>query len=168
MESLNLHPAWRQAIRQYIAEGKQPGDTLTHTWLYEAFSLSPLTPETLQVDAAKTQLAFLGQFKRFEDELLHEHQTALRVVRGVGYKILPPKEQTRYGYERGMREIKKGLKRAVVTVSNVNLSMLTVDERRENADTIAKLASLRGMVKSTELQARVTDAIGFQASPEDG
>lgn len=93
---LQQYPAWREAIKIFMADGFAAGDVVSFEWLYEHFLIARPIGTTSLADAQKAELQFLSQFKSFEDALLTEHQIALSNVRGVGYRIVPAAEQTRW------------------------------------------------------------------------
>lgn len=146
---LQQYPAWREAIKAFMDAKFASGDTMTFDWLYEHFLIKRPLGTTLLADAQKAELQFLGQFKQFEDALLTEHQIALTNVRGVGYRIVPPGEQTGWAEGQGVGEIKKAVRKLADRLTNIDLAQLTVDQRKENADALARLAMLSGMVKAT-------------------
>lgn len=146
---LQQYPAWREAIKAFM-EGKfAPGDTITFDWLYEKFLIQRPIGTSLLADAQKAELQFLSQFKSFEDALLTEHQIALTNVRGVGYRVVPPGEQTGWAEGQGVGEVKKAVRKLADRLTNIDLTQLTTEQRRENADALARLAMLSGMVKAT-------------------
>lgn len=144
---LQQYPAWREAIKSFMGEAFAPGDTVSFDWLYEHFLIDRPAPDTALADAQKAELQFLGQFKAFEEALLTEHQIALANVRGVGYRVMPAAEQTRWAEEVGAAEVKKAVRKLGDRLTNVDLAQLTTEQRKENADALARLAMMTGMVK---------------------
>lgn len=157
---LQQYPAWREAIKSFIGERFAQGDTVSFEWLYEHFLIVRPDGTTPLADAQKAELQFLSQFKAFEDALLTEHQIALSNVRGVGYRIVPAAEQTRWAEESGVSEVKKAIRKLGDRLTNVDLAQLTQDQRRENADALARLAMLSGMVKRTVERAPIDSIEG--------
>jgi len=101
------------------------------------------------VPAERLQLQFLNQFKLFQGALLKNHQIDLTSERGKGYLILAPKDQTKVAFEDGLAEIKKDLRRMVNRLANVDYAQLTAEQRKENADHLAKVAAMSGMIRSS-------------------
>jgi hypothetical protein len=132
-----------------MEEKLAPGDTISFDWLYEKFLIQRPVGTTILADAQKAELQFLGQFKAFEDALLTEHQIALTNVRGVGYRIVPPGEQTSWAEGQGVGEVKKAVRKLTDRLTNIDLAQLTTEQRKENADALARLAMLSGMIKAT-------------------
>jgi hypothetical protein len=141
------YPEWREAIKKFTQQAFASGDVLTFEWLYGAFGIARPLPTTQLADAQKAELRFLSQYKEFEDALLREHQIALANVRGVGYRLVPPSEQTGWAEQSGVGEIKKAVRKLGDRLTNVDLTRLSVAGRKENADALARLAMLSGMTK---------------------
>lgn len=144
---IQLHPAWRQAVADFLAGNFQPGHVLEFGWLYEHFTLAAPTGNTTLDVADKTQLQFLRAFNEFQDALLTEHQVALANVRGVGYRVVHPGEQTQWAEGEGIAEIKRAARKLGSRLTNVNLSLVDATKRRENADALARLSMLSGTVR---------------------
>jgi hypothetical protein len=142
------YPAWREAVKRVISEKYTAGDVLDFAWLYDAFLIDRPTPETPLADAQKAELRFLGHFKDFEEALLTEHQIALSNVRGVGYRIVAAGEQTGWAEDQGTQEVKKALRKLRDRLTNVDLLQLNAEQRKQNADALARLAMMAGMTKS--------------------
>ena len=84
---------WRAAVEAAVA-GFKHGDLIPDAWLFEQFDLEPPTATTLAKDADRTRLKFLAMFERFAWTMLTGHSKALERVRGKGYRIVLPNEQT--------------------------------------------------------------------------
>ncbi len=138
-------PRWKEALKLFHAAGFKPGDVVTHEWLYDAFAVDRPGPTTPYADAQKATLAYLGQFKPFQDSLLSDCNIDLATVPGVGYKITPPAEQTGDAYRDGMNDIRKGMRKMGRRLVHVDTTALTDEQRRENANALAKLSMLQTM-----------------------
>lgn len=144
---LEVYPAWRQAVQDFVVDGFKGGDTVDFDWLYQHFHIQRPLPQTPLEQAQRAELQFLAAFDAFKECLLTDYQIALASVRGVGYKIVPPREQTEWAEKDGYSEIRKVYRKLGNRLSNVALDQLTVDERRKNADALARHAMLRAMVR---------------------
>ena len=158
--TVNKHAGWRIAVRLFSDQKKKEGDVLSFAWLYDAFGMTEPQDATPWSERKASQLQFLGNIKAFEAHLLEELQIAIKNVRGIGYEVLAASEQSKWAYDEALRDVKRGVKKGLSRLTNVNLSSLTADQRRENADALAKIAALRGMVKSSDLQERIPNALG--------
>lgn len=151
-----LHPEWRYAMQQIIALEPKPGDVIPRGWLEELLDLPPAR------DVAGFQqrsLKWLQRFEKLRDELLTTHQIWLRAAEG-GYEIVPPQAQTEMAYSDYSRAAMLKLKRMVRVARNVRLSELTDEQRRANADSLAKMSMLVGMVGAAVLEDKRTEESG--------
>jgi hypothetical protein len=149
---LEVHPAWRQAIKDFLAANFPPGHVVTFDWLYDAFKLKMPSEATTWGEASKTKLLFLSQFQNFSEHLLSEQTIALASVTGVGYRVLPPGDQTPWAEAEGRAELKRALRKLGRRISHVDRAKLTTGQLRENADAMARYSMLRGMTKQIERQ----------------
>lgn len=145
-DCIQLYPAWRQALANFRQAQFPSGSLLTHDWLYENFGLVKPEPTTPLAEAGRLQLAFLSQFKTFEEALLVEHQVALQSVPGEGYRLVLSREQSRWAVREGEKDIKRAIRKMGARTSHVNLAQLTATQRQENADALVRVASLRAML----------------------
>lgn len=143
-----LHPEWRHALQQIMALDPKPGDVLPREWLEELLDLPQ--PRTFAEFQAR-QLKWLQRFEKLREELLTTHQVWLRPAEG-GYEIVPPGRQTDLAYSDYSRAAMLKLKRMVRIAKHVKLSELTDSERKANADSLAKMSMLVGMVGTTLLE----------------
>lgn len=143
-----LHPAWRQAVTTFFLGEFKPDHVLTFDWLYENFAIERPTLQTPLGAAQKAELAFLGQFKNFEDCLLREHTVALSNVRGVGYRIVAPEQQSAWAERNGIAELRKAARKLGDRLVYVDIKRLSDPQRRENADALARFSMFTGMVEN--------------------
>lgn len=144
MTELVKHPVWKHALEQLLNEGLTPGDVIRKDKLFALFDISVAkTPEEYEAN----QFKFVSNFKRLEKELLHEHFIGLRNVRGIGYEVLHPKDQTGYGMDHGFKEIAKAIKAMTQMVSFVDYAKLSAEDRRRNTDALTKIANFKAMQK---------------------
>jgi len=148
-ENVKLFPAWRQAVRDFLDADFAPGTIVTHAWLEAAFGIEPLADEKPLTagEFRDRQFVWLQAVEAFKAELLEEHQIMLSSVRGEGYRMVPPSEQTSLTNEKFENDARRIYRTAAQRLKNVRLAELPEPQRRENADAIARLAMLRGMQK---------------------
>lgn len=157
--SVFLYPRWREAIKLFHAAGYKAGDIIEHSWLYQAFDIEEPKPTTLSRDADRLRLAFLGQFTPFRQCLLREYKMDLESAPGTGYKILLPSEQTNAAYTDGLSEITKGMRKMISRIVHTDINALSEVERRENAESLAKAATLQSLIAGT--RKRLGDTVGL-------
>lgn len=139
-----LYPAWRQAEADLLASGLAHGSLITQEWLDAAFGLKP--PKTI-AEAERVQLVRLRQTQALRESLLENHRMMLRPVKGVGFTVIPPDQQTRVAVADRTREVKAAMVKLAREISHVDTSKLTDDQRKENTDAQAKLGALRAMFR---------------------
>ncbi len=143
-----LYPPWREAAKRFLESGFKPGDIVTFEWLYDAFRIKYPDPRTMLAEEAdKLRLLFLGQWEAFKDELLKNHYIDLTSERGHGYRYVPAADQTKDAYSDGVNDLRKAFRKLTNRITHVDFEKLTPDQRRENADTLAKVSMMRGMMK---------------------
>lgn len=150
---LQLHPAWRQAVKTIVESAFPWGHILTFEWLYQALDIPMPTPETPLGAAQRTELQFLGSFKRMEKALLEEHQIALKNLIGIGYVLMPPQEQADWGYAETLRETRRAVQKGFRRVTCLRLNELSDAQRASASDKAATLANLSHLLSSRGLKA---------------
>lgn len=150
MDEPTLLPEWRQAIKDFIAQGFEPGNVVTHAWLETHFGMESLDDDQAltAIEFQERQFVWLKNIDAFRAELLEKHQIFLSNVHGEGYRVVPPEEQTGVAQDKFEGAAKKAYRTAAVTMKNVKLNELTDEQRKENTDAIAKLSMLRGMQRA--------------------
>jgi hypothetical protein len=144
---VSLFPIWKQAVQDFLSEGLQPGQMVTHQWLNEHFRLDE--PKTVE-DYKRHQFAFLQNMDAFRECLLEAYSIALRSRPGQGYEIVAPEQQTAYAVEQGMRRVKRELNWMADHLVNVDHSKLTNDQRKQNADALARAAMMKQMFRKAK------------------
>jgi hypothetical protein len=141
---LKLYPAWRQVERDLLASGLPDGSTVPMEYLRASLGLRD--PKTLNGDEAlREQAHFNFAMGELKESLLTNHRISLRLVPAVGYMVTPPEDQTRMAMKDHGAEVMNALLRAEQKVTHVRAEQLTNEQRRENADALAKLSSLRAL-----------------------
>ena len=134
-----IYPDHKQAIIDLLSEGAEPGKLIAHEWLDHHLRLNP--------NAKDYPFKRLSGVEAFKTQLLVEHKIHLQSVRGKGYMIVAPENQTRVAIEDAMAGIGKSIQRGVLRLTNVDAERLSDDGRKENTDALSRLAALGGMAK---------------------
>jgi hypothetical protein len=142
---VTLFPQWRQAAED-AAEKFTYGDVMPKEWLIEHFGLEPPRRGTA-ADFQKFQFDLLEAMDGFKEALLIEHKMALENVRGRGYRILQPNEQTAYTMRQFRIAVAREVRKAADLLQNVAADMLTQDEQRQNIDARGKLAAVHSFTR---------------------
>jgi len=87
--------------------------------------------------------ALLFSLRKF---LIKEKKMMFVNVRGEGYRVIHPREQTYAAVEAGWKQVSKGLKFMQQGIEHVNSGMLNREERSYNLSVRAKMAGLKTML----------------------
>lgn len=151
MSEVTKHPAWRQAAEDFQASNFQPGDMVPFEWLYAHFQLELPGKSTAWGVVEKVKLAFLRAFENFSEQLSEDFQVELESVPGIGYRLVPPREQTSWAEGEMYAGLRKTLRKAGRRTRNIDLEALSAAERVQNADAQAKIAAFASMVRRRAL-----------------
>lgn len=136
-------PAWKEAVERFMEQGFKPGEPILHSWFYAAFGLL-MPQECGSIHAAQqAQLRYLANMDGLKSALLEEHNIALRAVRGVGYEIVPPQDQTAWAMTEVRADLRRALRTGTARLAFIQADALTDDQRKENMDARAKLSFFR-------------------------
>ena len=134
-----IYPDHKQAVADLLHEGAEPGKLISHEWIDQHLRLDP--------NAKDYPFKRMSGVEAFKTQLLVEHKIHLQSVRGKGYMIVAPENQTRVAIEDAMAGIGKSIQRGVFRLTNVDAERLSDDGRKENTDALSRLAALGGMAK---------------------
>lgn len=140
------HPAWKQAVDEFLALRVQPGHVVTKEWLVAALRLE--TPQTIE-DKEKFDLAYLSGVDQFRSELLEKQCLAFKTIRGEGLQLLTAQEQIDWALEERDRLIGKSLRDGAKRLLYLRSNELTAEQRAAHADLLARHANLAGVIKRT-------------------
>lgn len=139
-----LYPAWKQALYDIEAAGLQPGQTIDKQWLENAFGLKPA--QTIS-DFERNRHLFRAFFWNFRTQLLERHQLMLRPIAGVGYEVVEPQHQTAVALRDRGHAIGQEIKKLSMELQHIRADALTDDQRKANADALAKVGLLGAMAE---------------------
>lgn len=147
--STRIYPEWKNAVAK-AAESFQHGDLISFDWLHEHFGIQkPVTG--LFNDFQEYQFEFLSAIDGFKNELLESHKMALANVRGEGYRVVMPKDQTEFAEKKFIIDIHKSVKRAASILNNIKFDALDDNERKQNADAKSRIAAIYSMTPKKKL-----------------
>lgn len=147
LEYVSYKDYWKAAIVKMRDDGLSYGDTISHRDMYELLGIPMPENLTQFQDIKQAQLAYIHNVDCIKRELLEEDQMDMQNVRGIGYQIVHPSEQTGKAMGDMMADIKKALRRTVKRISFVDFAQLTAEEQRENTDARARLSFFRKSVR---------------------
>ncbi len=142
------YPMWRQALRDLLAQGLEPGTLIERDWLNRAFGIEE--PSTI-AEADKCRLVFLSFFSLLRSELLEKHRLMLRPVAGQGYEVIDPQMQTAVAQRDRYHAVRRELQALARELSFVQTERLNDAQRQANSDALARVGMLAGMAKDKTL-----------------
>lgn len=142
---------WLELLSE-IADRFGDGSLIKHEWLKEKFGLKELVLKDYETvsDFLKAieiqQFAYMTLIDKLRWELLKEYKMYIRNVRGEGYEILRPQDQTQYGYDSFIDDVKKAIRIAGLIMNNVQKVDLT--QQAKDNDLRAKFGIMKQMLSS--------------------
>lgn len=144
------YPRWREALRLFHLAGFKFGDVVSHKWFSDALRLESINSSKLVriADFQKRQFFYAESLERIRLHLLRDDQIYLENEFGVGYRLVPPAEQTVAVMQRGMRSIVKEIEKMYTGLTCIQVDALDDRQRVENAEARAKVSMLGGMARN--------------------
>lgn len=148
-EDTKLYPAFKQAVLMATSTYKY-GDTIPLDWLHKASEIK--FPETgTKQEFEKKSLEFLAFIERFKELMLTEHKIALKNIRGEGYMLIHPRNQTPEAMKNLKKTIRRGFRKTEDMLTNIQRSMLSLQEKQENLEAISRVAAIVAFSKKKNL-----------------
>ena len=139
-------------IIEEILTNHADGSLISHEWLRKKCGLeTPIisdfadTREFLETYQA-TQFAYMGIVDAIRWELLENENVYLKNVRGDGYEILSPRDQTQFGYDRFIDNLRKLMKETTLIMNNVKA--VNSEQQAKDNDLRAKYSAMKMMLES--------------------
>ena len=145
---------WLELMVQVLIEKFKPGQLISHHYLAKMLNIKkPVyknyeTQSDFEKALEKAQFKYMEMVDKLRWEILEKQYLYLRNVRGDGYIFLNPKDQTTFAKKQAMETVYKGLKTGAIIMQHIRYDALTQDEKRKNADELAKLGQLHQMIKT--------------------
>lgn len=122
------------------------GHVISKDWLMAQFGLKE--PKTgTRKDFETFAFSLLSHMDAFRDHLLKDHKMCLDSVRGEGYRIVPPRDQAGLAMARLQKSVSSEIRKAVMTLTHINESLLTTEERQHQSAQLGKVAALSAFSK---------------------
>lgn len=128
------------------------GNLIAHEWLKDKFGFKkPELDEYESVDdflkaVELQQFAYMSLVDKLRWDLLKEYKMYIRNIRGEGYEILRPEDQTQYGYDSFVDDVKKAIRLAGLIMNNVQ--MVDPAQQAKDNDLRAKFGVMKQMLGS--------------------
>ena len=138
------------ALLAEIANNYSDGRLIPHEWLRRKFGLKELSIEEFPsvkefVEGIKLQqFAYMSFVDALRWQLLESERLYLRNVRGDGYIILNPNDQTKYGYDRFLKDVRKAIEEAGLIMNNVK--PVSFEQQSKDNDMRAKFSIMQTML----------------------
>ena len=144
-QTTKKHPIWREATAQIIMDFSY-GDTISLKWFEKRLELEKPKQASF-VTYNEYSLKWLTAIEALKRELLENHNMALKNIRGEGYIIVHPADQTKFAMEDMGRLFKKAAIKTARRLKFVDSKRLNDEQIRENSEAIGRLAALKAFSK---------------------
>ncbi|MGI9506055.1 MAG: hypothetical protein ACR2RE_23695, partial [Geminicoccaceae bacterium] len=134
---------WRVALAAFDEEGFTFGSEITHAWLLEALGLKEPASGAGYEAFQKFSIQKMNAVCLFARELLQARNMALQNIRGRGYRVVLPPEQTSWAKEEWQDDMRRVCAKAGERLSNIDFSQLSAVQQKENADVRAHVGTVR-------------------------
>ena len=117
------------------------GDIITKEWLLIAFMMEEPKSGS-KSDFDKYSFELMQNMSEFKDLMLFDYKKALANVRGIGYRIVTPKQQTKHAMDNLKAGVGREILKAVDLLTYVNENLLNNDEKRSREEAQMKVAAM--------------------------
>lgn len=154
-EKLGFSPDGWEKFLSEIAVGYGDGRLISHEWLKEQFGLKELkiadfdSEEEFLEARDKQQFAYMTAVEAVRWELLEQESMYMTSVRGDGYRIIRPEDQTQYGYDEFVKDIKKAIKEAFLIMNHVR--RVDIWRQSKDNDLRAKFGVMKQMFEDMKM-----------------
>lgn len=144
---------WFNLMDKLVANYK-PGELIPHENLKNLFLIKEPVFKDFDsqeefLEAVKLlQFEYMTMIDKLRWDILENYKLYLRSIKGDGYSFLPANEQTDFAKKQTMESIRKEMASGVMIMKNLRFEDINPDERRKNADELAKLGQLHQILKS--------------------
>lgn len=142
MSEIKLFPSWKQAAKELIDAGLEPGKIIAKADLERLFGIEPAQSIT---EFERNKMLWLRNMTELRDSLLRDHCVMLMSVPGIGYRVVEPEQQTATALAVRGRAIALQMGRLHNDLTYVKVDALSNEQRKENTDALARVGVLIGM-----------------------
>lgn len=145
--NIKKHPAYKEAVEQIIKifEEKGYGAIITDDE-FDGFLSIEHQPDQLMTDEQYKTLSLerLGRYAAIK-ELLEEYCICLSRQKDIdGFEIVHPRDQVQTVHDKAMAKVRRGLHKAAVILSNLDHTLLTMEEEKNRQARIIRNAFVKG------------------------
>ena len=141
-------PEWLALVERVINEF-EIGQLIPHDWFRQMFYIEELNmkafPDTRSFVLAvqDQQFEFLGLFENLRKDVLKNHSYLLVNVRGQGYRIIHPKDQSQYAYDQLVKDINKSFREANEIMTHVRTSFVDEEQKSKDRALFSKMGTFK-------------------------
>ena len=145
--NIKKYPVYLSVVEEII-QAFNYGDIISNSWLIEKSELN--VPDMMTRDQHQTlQFQYMAFIEGVKIELLENHLMALESVRGTGYRIVMPSDQSTLAMTNLKNSLHKELSKCVKTISFINENLLTDESLKLRDSHRGKIAALAAFSKNT-------------------
>lgn len=143
---------WKKLIEELVMKFEQ-GALIPHALLRKMFGIENPDFDDFEdqedfIEALQMlQFEYMTLVEKLREDILKTHNLYMKNLRGDGYTFLPTEEQTEYAKNRTMEGIRKEMYRGMMIMRHVRFDALNAEQKRINADEMAKLGQLQHLLK---------------------
>ena len=125
------------------------GQLIPHEWLRQMFQIVELDmsefpdTKTFIIAVQDQQFDFLSIFENLRKDVLKNHNYLLVNVRGQGYRIIHPKDQTQYAYDQLIKDIGKSFKEANDIMTHVRNNIVDETQKSHDRQLFSKMGTFK-------------------------
>lgn len=131
---------WARGVQKLLDQKISYGELVTHARLCEAMGIRSLEGIESAEEYKTAAFIFVAQFKKLGQYLAKNHSMHFQSVRGSGYRVVRPEEQTAWALSEAREELRKILLATRHRLTYIDTAALTEEQKRENAEAIGRLA----------------------------
>ena len=141
-------PEWLLLVEQ-VANTFEIGQLIPHEWLRHMFKIKELNmkefpdSKTFIMAIQDQQFDFLGLFENLRKDVLKNHSFLLVNVRGQGYRIIHPKDQTQYAYDQLVKDISKSFRECNEIMTHVRVINVDEDQKSHDRQLFSKMGTFK-------------------------
>ncbi len=139
-------PLYLHAAEKFMEMNPEPGFILPYEWLEIELELDYHLSTREQYQ--QLSLERFQQVTAFKERLMRVHHLHLATVPGVGYRVQAPSEVAGWEGANAALVLQQTTRKAARRLACVPQDQLSDDQRRTHADTLARLAQLRTLVRT--------------------
>lgn len=138
---------WLILIEQVI--GFDIGALIPHEWIRSMFQIRELNvkdfpdSKTFIMAVQEQQFEFLSLFEALRKDVLKNHSYYLINVRGQGYRIIHPNDQSQYAYDMLIKDVNKAFREANDIMTHVKTSAVAEEQKAQDRILFSKMGTFK-------------------------